>query len=199
MLMSAPVKAVEVVAELEPAPARAGEQVQLTLRVTSRSRQQVSVEDLGLGKFTLVSTGGTSSSTRMTFSSGSAQGHPLQRFTRYVSKTRTRRRGPLGPVVPGRHSGGAIGAGSGSCDRCCACRLHSALRAICSWISRCSPRSLMSGSSLPSRRMFTAGSGSRGSPSSTTPRRQASGGSRLDNPARAAGWSCTPGVGSAGI
>ncbi|MEE2836522.1 MAG: BatD family protein [Myxococcota bacterium] len=98
MLMSAPVKAVEVVAELEPAPARAGEQVQLTLRVTSSSRQQVSVEDLGLGKFTLVSTGGTSSSTQMTFSGGQ-RSVIHSSVLRYVLKApRTPGAYPLGPV-----------------------------------------------------------------------------------------------------
>ncbi len=70
VLISTPVHALEVAAEIEPAPARAGERVQLTLRVTSNSRQAVNVEDLGLGRFVLVSKGGSSSSTQMTFSGG---------------------------------------------------------------------------------------------------------------------------------
>ena len=142
-------------------------------------------------------------STQMTFSGGQ-RSVILLAFTLCAQGAPYARAYPLGPVrvragtqvgqsaqVPVRVIGAAKRVPSA---------WHSALRAICSWISRCSPRSLMSGSSLPSRRMFTAGSGSRGSPSSTTLRRQASGGSSsITRRARAAKWSCTPGVGSAGI
>ncbi len=70
ILIAAPAQALQVVAEIEPAPARAGERVQLTLRVSSDSRAAVKVQDLGLGSFSLISKGGSSSSTQMTFSGG---------------------------------------------------------------------------------------------------------------------------------
>ena len=107
ILLSAPAQALEVAAEIEPAPARAGERVQLTLRVTSNSRQPVVVDDLSLGRFALVSKGGSSSSTQMTFSGGQrsvVHSSVLQYTLRAPQSPGTY---PLGPVKV--RAGGQVG------------------------------------------------------------------------------------------
>jgi hypothetical protein len=104
LLLAASVQALEVTIEIDPVPLRAGQSLDLVVRVTGESRQRVEIKDLGLGEFTLLQTGGTSSSTQMSFGGGA-------RSVSHNSVLRFRLRAPN---QPGEHALGPVKVRAGN-------------------------------------------------------------------------------------
>jgi hypothetical protein len=104
LLVATSAQALEVVAQIDPVPARVGQRIELTLRVSSDSRQAVEVEDFGLGSFTLIKRAGVSSSTQMTFSGG----------RRAVVHSSTLRFTLRAPDTPGEHPLGPVKVRAGT-------------------------------------------------------------------------------------